>query len=1566
LRFLNLSLQLRPLSLYFVLLSFSILMLQGCTASPFAGQQPSDPPPPTDSTAPTAPTNLVATASSGTQVGLSWTASTDNVGVTGYMVERCIGNGCAAFVQIATATVTSYADSGLLNNTSYGYRVRATDAKGNLTSYSNVSYVNTPKGTNSDTTPPTAPTSLAAAATSSTQVNLTWGASTDNVTVTGYFVERCTGTNCSSFAQVGVAGTTNFSETGLIASTSYSYRVRAKDAAGNASGYSNTSSATTQAGSDTTPPTAPSGLAATASSSTQIGLTWTASTDNVGVTGYRIERCTGSGCSSFAQIGSSTVTSFFDSGLTASTSYSYRVRATDAAGNLSNFSNTASPNTPAGSDTTPPRPPSGLAATASSSTQIGLTWTASTDNVGVTGYRIERCTGSGCSSFTQIGTTTGATTFSNSGLTASTSYSYRVRATDAAGHLSNFSNTSSATTPAGSDTTPPTPPIGLAATASSSTQIGLTWTASTDNVGVTGYRIERCTGSGCTSFAQIGSSSVTSFSDSGRTASTSYSYRVRATDAAGHLSNFSNTSSATTPAGSDTTPPTPPTGLAATASSSTRIGLTWTASTDNVGVTGYRIERCTGSGCSSFMQIGTTTGATTFSNSGLTASTSYSYRVRATDAAGHLSNFSNTSSATTPAGSDTTPPTPPSGLAATASSSTQIGLTWTASTDNVGVTGYRIERCTGSGCSSFVQIGTTTGATTFSNSGLTASTSYSYRVRATDAAGHLSNFSNTSSATTPAGSDTTPPTPPTGLAAAASSSTQIGLTWIASTDNVGVTGYRIERCTGSGCSSFVQIGTTTGATTFSNSGLTASTSYSYRVRATDAAGHLSNFSNTSSATTPAGSDTTPPTPPTGLAAAASSSTQIGLTWIASTDNVGVTGYRIERCTGSGCSSFVQIGTTTGATTFSNSGLTASTSYSYRVRATDAAGHLSNFSNTASATTPSSGGSITVSVSPRRGGLTTSRTLSITATLTNDKGNQGVTWSSTGGGSFSPTTSTSGNAVTFTAPTSAGVVTITATSVADGSKTASATIGVTDLRAVPTYLNGNSRQGANLQEYALATSGPTAVNSTNFGKLFSCTVDAAIYAQPLWVANVSIGGSKHNVVYVATQHDTVYAFDADASPCATLWQTGVNSVSSLLPSGQTWVTSRDTCPDLQPDIGIVGTPVIDLGTDTMYLVTKSKTSGTTSFHQMLHALDITTGREKLSGPVEISASVSGSGNGGTGGVVKFDPLINNQRPALLLENGHVVISWSSHCDNGAYHGWVISYSASGLAQEAVWNDSPNGALGGIWMSGDGPAADSSGNIYLVTGNGSFDASNGGYGDSIVKLGPPSGGTFPVATFFTPLNEASLSSTDTDQGSGGLLLLPDITVSSVTKSYLVQAGKDGRIYLGDRSSLGGFNSSINQIFQEVSGQLPGGMWGSPTYWNGSVYFAAAQDGASTGGPVRAFSFNAGGSGMISGSPTSHSAKTFTFPGPTSPISSSNENNGILWALDNSSFGAGCPSSCQVVYAFDASNLATQLYSSSQAAGSRDQDGGAVKFTVPTVANGKVYAGGDRMLTIYGLLP
>ena len=365
--------------------------------------------------------------------------------------------------------------------------------------------------TPSDTTPPSAPSNLTATAISTTQINLSWTASTDNVGVTGYQVERCQGAGCSSFTQVSTVTGTTYNNTGLAASTSYSYRVRATDAAGNLSGYSNTASATP---SDTTPPSAPSNLTATAISTTQINLSWTASTDNVGVTGYQVERCQGAGCSSFTQVSTVTGTTYNNTGLAASTSYSYRVRATDAAGNLSGYSNTASA-TP--SDTTPPSAPSNLTATAISTTQINLSWTASTDNVGVTGYQVERCQGAGCSSFTQVSTVTG-TTYNNTGLAASTSYSYRVRATDAAGNLSGYSNTASATP---SDTTPPSAPSNLTATAISTTQINLSWTASTDNVGVTGYQVERCQGAGCSSFTQVSTVTGTTYNNTGLAASTS-------------------------------------------------------------------------------------------------------------------------------------------------------------------------------------------------------------------------------------------------------------------------------------------------------------------------------------------------------------------------------------------------------------------------------------------------------------------------------------------------------------------------------------------------------------------------------------------------------------------------------------------------------------------------------------------------------------------------------------------------------------------------------------------------------------------------------------------------------------------------------------------------------------------------------------------------------------------------------------------------------------------------------------------------------------------------------------
>ena len=458
-------------------------------------------------------------------------------------------------------------------------------------------------------------------------------------------MERCQGSGLHGLRPDRHAYRDHLNNTGLPAATSYSYRVRATDAAGNLSGYSNTATATTPAPPDTHPADGARGPDRDGGEPEP---------GQSGVDGCDRQRrrhrlpggtLPGRGCTAFAQIASVTTTTYSNTGLAAATSYSYRVRATDAAGNFSGYSNTATATTPAPPDTTPPTAPAGLTAMAASPSQVNLAWTAATDTVGVTGYLVERCQGSGCTAFAQIASVT-TTTYSNTGLAAATSYSYRVRATDAAGNFSGYSNTATATTPAPPDTTPPTAPAGLTAMAASPSQVNLAWTAATDTVGVTGYLVERCQGSGCTAFAQVASVAGTAYGDAGLAPATSYRYRVRAMDAAGNLSGYSNTATATTPAPPDTTPPTAPAGLTATAANKSRINLAWTASTDNVGVTGYLVERCQGSGCTAFAQIASVAG-TTYSDTSLSPATSYSYRIRATDAAGNFSGYSNTATAAT-------------------------------------------------------------------------------------------------------------------------------------------------------------------------------------------------------------------------------------------------------------------------------------------------------------------------------------------------------------------------------------------------------------------------------------------------------------------------------------------------------------------------------------------------------------------------------------------------------------------------------------------------------------------------------------------------------------------------------------------------------------------------------------------------------------------------------------------------------------------------------------------------------------------------------------------------------
>jgi hypothetical protein len=513
--------------------------------------------------------------------------------------------------------------------------------------------------------------------------------------------------------------------------------------------------------------------------------------------------------------------------------------------------------------------------------------------------------------------------------------------------------------------------------------------------------------------------------------------------------------------------------------------------------------------------------------------------------------------------------------------------------------------------------------------------------------------------------------------------------------------------------------------------------------------------------------------------------------------------------------------------------------------------------------------------------------------------------------------------------------------------------------VTTYHNDIARTGQNTQETTLT---PANVNVGQFGKLFSVTVDGAVYGQPLVLTNVSIKGGTHNVVYVATQHDSVYAIDADTGTL--YWQ------MNLIPMGGSTVSPNldlNFCNDIAGEVGITGTPVIDAASGTLYVVAKVKV--VSGFLQYLHALDVGSGAEKFGGPVSIQASVPGTASDGSGGMVSFDPRWENQRPGLLLENGHVVIAWAGHCDITPYHGWVMSYAAGTLVQEAAFNTSPNGSEDGIWMSGAGPAADSSGNIYFATGNGTFSATD--TGNSVVKLGPPSGATLPLLDYFIPYNQAALSSADLDLGSGGVVLLP---TASNGKQLLATLSKAGTIYLIDRNNMGQYcvtqtpacTSSDTNIVEEIPLAFTG-YWGAPAYWNGSVYWAGGNGTTGAAEPLKAYSFDAGGSGLISGSPTSMSTHSFGFSGPVPSVSSNGTSNGIVWGLENSNYASACSAggNCQVLYAYDATDLTKMLYTSSQAANNRDVPGTAVKFTTPTIANGKVYVGSKTTVSAFGLL-
>jgi hypothetical protein len=626
------------------------------------------------------------------------------------------------------------------------------------------------------------------------------------------------------------------------------------------------------------------------------------------------------------------------------------------------------------------------------------------------------------------------------------------------------------------------------------------------------------------------------------------------------------------------------------------------------------------------------------------------------------------------------------------------------------------------------------------------------------------------------------------------------------------------------------------------------------------------------------------------------------------------------------------------------------------------------SGAAAITVAAAASGVSVTISPKRGSVPISQSLSFTATVTNDVNSAGVTWTASAG-TFSAQAATT---ATFVAPGTAGSVTITATSKANPAQSASATIGVTDLAGVLTYHNDGFRDGINSQEYALTTS---TVGTASFGKLFSCTADGAIYAQPLWVPNVSIGGSMHNVIVASTMRDSVYVFDADANPCVTYWH------MTLIPSGETYGSFADVgSSDIYPDIGILGTPVIDPSSKVIYLVTKTKTTGGT-YHQRLHALSLATGAEQSNSPVEISsAAISVAGNCDGGSTVSFNPLTENQRPGLALVNGVVYVSWASHGDTDPYHGWIVGYSESGLGVTGIFNSSPNTAeglgycRGGIWMSGGAPAADASNNLYVITGNGVFDNTHGDYGDTYLKLGT-SGLT--VSDWFTPHNQASLDASDLDMGSSGTALLIDQTSGPITH-LLVGGSKNSVIYVINRDNMGQFNSTTDAVVQEFS--VSGHSFSTPSFWNNALYYFGVTFGGTQVG--QAFPFT-GSTGMFTTTPSSQTPSGFGFPGATPSISATpSATNGIVWTIDAGAYGTNNSGSRAagpaILHAYDASNLGNELWNSSQATGGRDTAGNAVKFTVPTVANGKVYIGtrgnddtqGNGTVfgevDVYGLLP
>lgn len=561
----------------------------------------------------------------------------------------------------------------------------------------------------------------------------------------------------------------------------------------------------------------------------------------------------------------------------------------------------------------------------------------------------------------------------------------------------------------------------------------------------------------------------------------------------------------------------------------------------------------------------------------------------------------------------------------------------------------------------------------------------------------------------------------------------------------------------------------------------------------------------------------------------------------------------------------------------------------------------------------------------------------------------ATWTSSNAG---VATVSAGGMVTAVGP---GSVTIsasvgTASGTISGSDTVTVTIAPPPPPAgvnVPTWHHDNRRTGLNDQETMLR---PSNVNARSFGKLFSYQVDGYIYAQPLYVADLTINGGTHNVVFVATENDSVYAFDADQyGSGAPLWQV------SLLRSGESPMTGAA----IKPVLGVTSTPAIDLNSNTLYVVSEQQDGGGGFFR--LHALDIRTGKEKFGAPIRINASVAGTNSDSNGTTVSLTTSWV-QRAALLLANGAVYIGFG-----GWHSGWLLAYDARSLAQIGVFNSSPNAdgigtfkGAGGIWMGGGGPAADDSGAIYATTGNGPYDGSVA-WGDSLLKFNT----NLDLLDHFTPADWLWLECDDLDLSGGGVMLIPGTTQAVV-------GGKQGKMFLVDTTSMGGmqpndagatqwmwFEQDLSPAYTAVcnannaiSGQATNyQIFGTAAFFNGSAYLGITHSTNGSAGPVRQFLFN----GQLSyGTFTQDSIAPSSY-GTTPFISSDGTANGIVWMIDHGTPiqapGGATPTSA-ILRAYDANDLTNELYNSAQ--NGSDAAGLGIKFTSPIVANGKVYIG------------